>query len=121
MIAAEIEPEGTRAQRRPPPFDLKGTMAPLTVLRLRTTDLPLVERQLRVKIAQLPQMFLDAPVLLDLGLLGAAAATLDFGELLGRLRSCKLVPVAITDSAGDEVRARAVAAGLGILAPPAAR
>src|SRR5438132_12745196 len=91
VITAEIELEGTRSPRRSPPFDLKGTMAPLTVLRLRTVDLTLVERHLRVKIAQLPQMFLDAPVLLDLSLLGASEAALDLADLLGRLRSCKLV------------------------------
>src|SRR6476660_683414 len=107
MTAAEVEPGAQSLSRRQPPFDLKGTMAPLTVLRLRTLDLALVERQLRVKIAQLPQMFLDAPVLLDLGLLGANGAALDFGELLGRLRSCKLVPVAIAN-ATDDLRARAV-------------
>src|ERR1051325_1875604 len=116
MTTVEID-SGTApaSARRPPPFDLKGTMAPLTVLRLRSLDLALVERQLRVKIAQLPQMFMDAPVLLDLGLLGeAGAAALDFAELVGRLRSCKLVPVAVAN-AGDDLRARAVAVGLGIL------
>ena len=29
-------------------------MAPLTVLRLRSLDVELIERQLRIKIAQLP-------------------------------------------------------------------
>jgi septum site-determining protein MinC len=95
-------------------------MAPLTVLRLRTTDLPLVERQLRVKIAQLPQMFLDAPVLLDLGLLGEEGGAVDFPDLLRRLRSCKLVPVAVAN-VGDDVRPRAVEAGLGVLAATNAR
>src|SRR5678815_488599 len=111
MTAAEVEPGAQSLSRRQPPFDLKGTMAPLTVLRLRTVDLALVERQLRVKIAQLPQMFLDAPVLLDLGVLGETGAALDFAELLGRLRSCKLVPVAVSNIS-DELRPRAVAAGL---------
>jgi septum site-determining protein MinC len=124
MISTEIEQGSTQspvsASRRPVPFDLKGTMAPLTVLRLRTTDLPLVERHLRVKIAQLPQMFLDAPVMLDLGLLADGGATLDFGDLLHRLRSCKLVPVAVANIA-DDLRPRAVEAGLGVLAPPPVR
>lgn len=96
-------------------FDLKGTMAPLTVLRLRSADLALIERQLRIKIAQLPQLFLDAPVLLDFGAMTAAeAAPLALGELLGVLRGCKLVPVAATNVT-DEQRARVLEAGLGML------
>jgi len=46
MFSAEIDPGAAHApasaSRRSVPFDLKGTMAPLTVLRLRTTDLGLV-------------------------------------------------------------------------------
>jgi len=104
--------------RRAPAFDLKGTMAPLTVLRLRATDVTLVERQLRVKIAQLPQLFIDAPVLLDLGALGDSAVELPFVELVQVLRLCKLVPVAVSN-VPDALRAAAVAAGLGVLQPQA--
>jgi len=100
-------------------FDLKGTMAPLTVLRLRVTDVALIERQLRVKIAQLPQLFVDAPVLLDLGALGDEAAALPLGELAQALRLCKLVPVAVSN-APDVVHQAALAAGLGVLQPQAA-
>jgi septum site-determining protein MinC len=102
------------APGRPVAFDLKGSMAPLTVLRLRSVDVPLIERQLRVKIAQLPQLFLDAPVLLDLGGLGADGEALPLGELVSALRQCKLVPVAVSN-ASDGLRARAVDAGLGVL------
>src|SRR5262245_66665459 len=59
--------------KRPAAFDLKGTMAPLTVLRLRSSDIQLVDRQLRVKISQLPHMFLGAPVLIDPGALDEAS------------------------------------------------
>jgi septum site-determining protein MinC len=101
-------------------FDLKGTMAPLTVLRLRSTDLPLIERQLRVKIAQLPHLFLDAPVLLDMGAL-PADEELALGDLVGVLRGCKLVPVAASN-VPEAMRARALEAGLGLMqATPAPR
>lgn len=100
--------------RRAAAFDLKGTMAPLTVLRLRTLDLVLIERQLRIKIAQLPQLFLDAPVLLDLGALEGGGTGLAFAELVRSLRSCKLVPVAVANI-GDSLRAQATAVGLGVL------
>jgi septum site-determining protein MinC len=100
-------------------FDLKGTMAPLTVLRLKATDVVLIERQLRVKIAQLPHLFLDAPVLLDLGALGDEAAGLPFADLVQVLKLCKLVPVAVSN-VPDALRPAAVAAGLGVLQPQAA-
>jgi septum site-determining protein MinC len=107
---------GSSASRRQA-FDLKGTMASLTVLRLRSTDLALIERQLRVKIAQLPHLFLDAPVLIDLGALTDGAADLSFGDLVGALKSCKLVPVAVAN-VPDELRAAVTAAGLGLWRPP---
>jgi septum site-determining protein MinC len=115
------ESRSATAAKRPVAFDLKGTMAPLTVLRLRATDVALVERQLRVKIAQLPQLFIDAPVVLDLGALGDDATALPFGELVRVLKLCKLVPVAVSN-VPDALRPAAVAAGLGVLQPqPAPR
>jgi septum site-determining protein MinC len=115
----KTEPRTPAAGKRPAAFDLKGTMAPLTMLRLRSTDLPLIERQLRVKIAQMPQLFIDAPVLLDLGALGEGASTLSYGELVQMLRQCKLVPVAASN-VPDELRARVTESGLGVLQPQVA-
>jgi septum site-determining protein MinC len=100
--------------RRPPPaFDLKGTMAPLTVLRLRSADLALVERQLRVKIAQLPHLFLQAPVLLDLGAL-EEASPLTIIDIVTVLKMCKLIPVAATN-VPIALRGAIAESGLGIL------
>jgi septum site-determining protein MinC len=106
--------------KRPPAFDLKGTMAPLTVLRLRSSDIQLVDRQLRVKISQLPHMFLHAPVLIDLGAL-EEASPLTVIQVVAILKACKLVPVAATN-VPDAMRATIANEGLGILqtaAPPA--
>jgi septum site-determining protein MinC len=66
----------------------------------------------------MPQFFQGAPVLLDLGALGDDASRLPFGELAAVLRTCKMVPVAITN-ADDDTRARAAASGFGYVAPPA--
>ena len=124
MTSIDILPQAEPAQipvgpaaggsRRAVPFDLKGSMAPLTVLRLRSLDLPIIERHLRIKIAQLPQLFLNAPVLVDVGALPGQGAGLPIDQLTRMLRSCKLVPVAIANLA-DQLRGEAVAAGLGIM------
>ena len=103
--------------KHPPAFDLKGTMAPLTVLRLRSSDIQLVDRQLRVRISQLPHMFLHAPVLIDLGAL-EEASPLTVIQVVAILKACKLVPVAATN-VPDAMRATIANEGLGILrAPP---
>jgi len=104
--------------KRPAAFDLKGTMAPLTVLRLRSSDIQLVDRQLRVRISQLPHMFLHAPVLIDLGALDETSP-LTVIQVVAILKACKLVPVAATN-VPETMRATIVNEGLGILqAPPA--
>jgi septum site-determining protein MinC len=92
-------------------------MASFTVLRLRSTDVALCERQLRVKTAQLPSLFLDAPVLVDLGALGDEAAALPFGELVRAMRACKLVPVAAAN-VPDDLRGAVSEAGLGLWRAP---
>jgi len=111
---------GEGGRGKTPAFELKGMVAPLTVLRLRSSDVALIERQLRLKVAEMPQFFQDAPVLLDLGALGPSAAKLPFGELASILRGCKMVPVAVTQ-AEDETRSRAAAAGFGYVAPSVPR
>src|SRR4051812_35274357 len=104
--------------KRPAAFDLKGTMAPLTVLRLRSSDIQLVGQQLRVKISQLPHMFLHAPVLIDLGAL-EEASPLTVIQVVAILKACKLVPVAATN-VPEAMRATIVNEGLGILQAPSA-
>jgi len=92
-------------------------MASFTVLRLRSTDIELVERQLRIKTAQLPSLFLDAPVLVDLAGLGDEAASLSLGELVRAMRACKLVPVAAAN-VPDGLRGAVSDAGLGLWRAP---
>ena len=94
-------------------------MASFTMLRLRSTDVDLVEKQLRAKVTKLPSLFLDAPVLVDLGGLGDEASSLAVDELVKALRACRLVPVAAANIP-DQLRAAVAVAGLGVWRPPVA-
>jgi septum site-determining protein MinC len=88
------------------------------VLRLRSSDIQLVNNQLRVRISQLPHMFLHAPVLIDLGAL-EEASPLTVIQVVAILKACKLVPVAATN-VPVAMMATIANEGLGILqAPPA--
>jgi len=118
----DAQPESESRPREPnraknQAFELKGMVAPLTALRLRTADTGAIAKQLVTKVAQMPQFFQDAAVLVDLGGLAEEAGRVHFGELASLLRSCKMVPVAVTNVEG-EARARAASAGFGYIAPP---
>jgi len=108
-------PETNRAKNQA--FEIKGMVAPLTALRLRTADTGAIAKQLIAKVAQMPQFFQDAAVLVDLASLGPDAGKVHFGQLAALLRSCKMVPVAVTNVDGD-ARAQAVSAGFGYVSPP---
>lgn len=94
-------------------FDLKGMVSSMTVLRLRTKDLNLVERQLRAKLAQLPQFFEDAPLVIDLGGLDGVS-DLPLLTLVHALRALQVAPVGVINLA-EEDRQAARAAGLAVL------
>jgi septum site-determining protein MinC len=99
---------------RRPAFELKGVMASLTVLRLQTTDVDIIERQLRATVAQRPQFFQDAPVVLDFGAVEGAAPGFPFRALSSALRACRMIPVAVANL-DERCRPEAFAAGLGVL------
>ncbi|MBK8480662.1 MAG: septum site-determining protein MinC [Proteobacteria bacterium] len=108
------------APARPAAFELKGTVASLTVIRLLVPELSRVEAQLGVQVAQLPRFFEQAPVVVDLEALGEAAARVELGELAALLRRHRLVPVALRHLAVER-EAEAASAGFGLLRGPAAR
>jgi len=95
-------------------------MTSLAVMRPHTVDLALIQYQLHEKIANLPQFFQDAPVVLDLGAMPRGGLELPLSALIALLRDARLVPVAITN-ASDELRPMAVAEGLGVMPYRAAR
>lgn len=98
----------------PPAFELKGVMSSLTVLRLRTTDLGLIEQQLRAKVEPLPQFFLEAPVVIDPSGLKGGGDGLAWAGLSTVLRMLRLVPVGVTN-VSDEHRAAIAVARLPIM------
>jgi septum site-determining protein MinC len=108
---AEATQAATRSRAA---FELKGVVTPLTVMRLRTTNLNLIERQLRAKLLQMPHFFQDAPVVIDLGELEGVLHELPLPALAHVLRSMRVVPVGAT-AASDEGRDFARAAGLAIV------
>lgn len=89
-------------------------MSSLTVLRLRTTDLGLIEQQLRAKVEALPQFFLDAPVVIDPSALKGGGDGLAWAGLSTVLRMLHLVPVGVTN-VSDEHRAAISVARLPIM------
>jgi len=88
------------------PFELEGMVSTVTVLRLSTTDLSSVKRELRSKLEQLPGFFLDAPIVVDLSALEGSdddaegeapqpRREVPLRELANLLRELKVVPIGI--------------------------
>jgi septum site-determining protein MinC len=101
-------------------FELKGVVTPVTVMRLRTKDLNLVERQLKARLIQTPGFFQDAPVVLDLAELGPALGGFPLSALVHVLRSMRVVPVGAT-GVDDADRELVRASGLSVVQTAAAR
>lgn len=93
-------------------FKLKGTMPALTMLQLLSDDVAKIEEQLAEHIAQMPQFFLHAPVLLDLSLL--EDRPVDLAKLSAMLKERRLVPIAVRNPTESQ-KELAIAAGWGIL------
>ena len=91
-------------------FDVDGTVAPVTVLRLKTVDVDDIEKQLRASSAR-PY----TPVVVDVaGLDEATAMELPLHDLADRLRACKLVPVGAANLPPSAVW-NAAAAGMALV------
>ncbi len=86
-----------------PAFEIKGTIAPVTVLCLCSTALDAIETELRARIAQAPQMFLNAPIVIDVADVESELDSLSLPGLVARLRDCKLMPVGIAHLPADRI------------------
>jgi septum site-determining protein MinC len=95
-------------------FQLKGGLYPLTALQMLGTDLLTFEEQLSSKIQQAPKFFHNAPLVIDLQKLQKPDAHIDYQQLVGILRSKKLIPIGIKGG-NTEQQAAATRVGLPIL------
>ncbi|MFO1112686.1 MAG: septum site-determining protein MinC [Rhodospirillales bacterium] len=96
-------------ERPSQPFQLRGGAYTLLVLRLNDPKDPLLFQALADKIAQAPNFFRHAPVVLDLQNL-ADAPPFNMAELGRRLRQHQLVPIGVQNGTDEQNRA-AVNAG----------
>jgi septum formation inhibitor MinC len=61
-------------------FEMSGTAADVTVLRLKTLDVSRIEAELRAHIASDPLRFLHAPVIVDVSEIGVDAMDLPLAD-----------------------------------------
>ena len=91
-------------------FDLKGRMAPFTVLQVRTADVDAVLAQLDARLAQAPDFFAGMPlVVAPAEAVSLEGASLD--ALVTGLRERSLLPVAASGLPAET----AAVAGLGLI------
>ena len=97
-------------------FQLKGGMYTLTTIQLLTNDLTALQTQLAQKIAQAPNFFHKAPVIIDLKQINLReeTASIDFTTLKQITRAHNLILVGLRN-ANDEQQTIAMREGLAIL------
>jgi septum site-determining protein MinC len=94
-----------------PPFELKGSLFTLTVLRLFHLDRTAIERHLSEKIKQAPGFFSNTPVVIDLDGVVDSTDGMDLSGLHKLLLEYGMVPVGIRNGS-PELRIIARQAGL---------
>ncbi len=77
------------------PFELKGSLFTLTVMRLFYIDQDLIERHLAEKVKRAPGFFNNTPVVIDLEELPRSVEAVDFESLSETLRKYGMVPMGI--------------------------
>ncbi len=110
----------TELQDQDPVFQLKGSMLAITVLELARNDLENLDRQLAAKVAQAPNFFSNAPLVLALDKLPASEGAVDLPALMRVCRQHGLRTLAIRASRIEDIAA-AIAVDLPVLPPSGAR
>lgn len=93
MVA--ITAESSPAVQSHAAFELKGTNFTLPVLKLLDTDVTAIAAGLEAKLAEAPQFFRRAPLVIDVQALDGRFGAVEFALLIGALRSNGLVPVGL--------------------------
>ncbi len=83
-------------------FELKGASFTLPVLKMVEADLDALSRGLADKIAEAPQFFENAPVVIDVEALHGKLTSVDFALLVGLLRRHRLIPVGVSGGDADQ-------------------
>jgi len=76
-------------------MNLKGEMSMLNVLHLEHTDVHAITAELQKKRDEMPQFFMQSPVVVDCNLLGKAVTEFDFLALKDALLGIGFIPVGI--------------------------
>ncbi len=97
-----------------PPVVLKGSVFTLSVLKLNSSSIEAIERELTQRLSSALDFFKNAPVVLDLEKIQSESESLDFVRLTTIIRTCKLIPVGICNGSTKQTKA-AVSAGLAVL------
>lgn len=82
------------AGQAPTSFEIKSAQLPLVALRLKSTDLGLLARELEARFGDVPDFFENDALLIDFSWLDADAPVPDMAALLALLRARRLTPLA---------------------------
>ena len=95
-------------------IELKGSVFTLSVLRIHSSALDVIETQLVKRLSKSPQFFVNAPIVVDLEAVRDIQAPLDFHRFIVLLRARHLFPVGVQNGSSLQHEA-AMAAGLAVL------
>ncbi len=84
-------------------FDLKASSFTFPTLYLRSGDMALLSEGLEAKVEQAPDFFRNAPVVVDLS--KVPGVDVELPMLVGILRGCGMVPVAVRGGEPEQQRA----------------
>lgn len=76
-------------------FELKSGNFTLPLLRLLSTDMDIVAKQLDAKVKQVPGVFRNTPLIIDLGVLSSQKSIFDMALLVDKLRGHGMIPFGI--------------------------
>src|SRR3546814_16275474 len=93
----------TESLDQDPVFQLKGSMLAITVLELARNALESLDRQLAAKVAQAPNFFSNAPLVLALDTLPAGAGAVDLPGLILVCRQHGLRPLALRAPTTEDI------------------